>query len=316
MGSFKVAIVGAGAVGTYFAAALARSGIWVGLIARDKPLDSIRHSGLQVQSPSGTFIAMPACVATDPAAIGPVDVVIVAVKDWQLAEAAEPTSQMLGPASRVLPIQNGVEASSILRETIARDLVLDGTCRMVSELIAPGRIRLIGVQPTVHFGEANGGVLSVTSRALRDALSAAGIIVHAPESMRLALWEKMHFLAPLSAVAAAARAPIGAIRKSTATRELLERAMQEVACLAQAVGATLPDSAIARSHDMLSRLPDQATVSMQRDIIAGRPSELDAIVGAVVRMGLQNGAPTPVMETLHAALQLQEQQARTDFPVS
>lgn len=310
MSNFRVAIIGAGAIGGYFAAALTRSGVWVGLVARGQHLKSIQHSGLHVQSPEGDFSIRPALVSSDPAKIGTVDAAIVAVKAWQLPEAATQTKQLLGAASRVLPIQNGVEAPSILRETIGREFVLDGTCRIVSELVVPGRIRHVGMQPTVHFGEADDGELSATSRALRDALSAAGVIVHTPGRMQIALWEKLHFLAPLSAVAAVTRSPVGDIRNSVATRELVECAMSEVARVANAVGADLPNDAIVRSLAMLEKLPDEVTVSMQRDIVAGKPSELDAIVGVVVRMGQRYGVPTPVMQTLHAALLPQEQRAR------
>ncbi|MGH8251594.1 MAG: ketopantoate reductase family protein [Steroidobacteraceae bacterium] len=311
MAEFRIAVVGAGGVGGYFAGVLARSGAWVGLLARGDQLAAIGRDGLQVLTPESEFTVKPARVTSDPVAIGPVNAVLVAVKAWQVAEAAELIRPLLGDASRVLPMQNGIEAPSILRRTLRPELVLDGVCRIVSEVVAPGIFRHVGVQPTVHFGEANGGKLSATSVALRDALIAAGVTVHAPVDTRVALWEKLHFLASLSAVAAVARVPVGGIRGSAATRGLVLQAMREVEAVAASAGAPLPEEAVARSVAMFENMPAESTVSMQRDMAAGRPSELDAIVGVVVRLGHEHRVPTPVMETLNAVLLPQEELARS-----
>jgi 2-dehydropantoate 2-reductase len=310
VGDFRIAVIGCGGVGGYFAGVLARHGSWVGLLARGEHLAAIRREGLQIQAPDGEFKVTPSRVSSNPSDIGAVHAVLVAVKAWQVAEVAHQIPPMLRAESRVLPMQNGIEAPAKLRRNLPRDLVLDGVCRIVSEVVAPGKIRHVGVQPTVHFGEANGGELTGTSLALRDAMSAAGIVVHAPTDARLAIWEKLHFLAPLSAVAAAARMPVGAIRDNAASRELVLQAMSEVARVAAAAGIALPDSAKARSVAMFASMPPESTVSMQRDLAAGKPSELDAIVGAVVRLGCEHGVPTPVMETLYAALLPQEENAR------
>ncbi len=311
MDDFKIAVVGAGGVGGYFAGVLARNGAWVGLLARGEHLAAIRRGGLQVQTPDGEFAVTPARVSSDPSEIGPVHAVLVAVKAWQVADVVGQIQPMLRPESRVLPMQNGIEAPAILRRNLRPELVLDGVCRIVSEIVAPGKIRHVGVQPTVHFAEADGGELTATSLALREALSAAGVVVHAPTNARLAIWEKLHFLASLSAVAAVARAPVGGIRGNAASRELVFQAMREVARVAAAAGVPLPEDALARSVAMFENMPAESTVSMQRDVEAGRPSELDAIVGVVVRLGREHGVPTPVMETLYAALLPQEEQARS-----
>jgi 2-dehydropantoate 2-reductase len=311
VGEFRIAVVGAGGVGGYFAGVLARSGAWIGLLARGDHLAAIRQDGLGVLTPDGEFAVKPARVSSNAAEIGPVDAVLVAVKSWQVADIARQVQAMLGPTSRVLPMQNGIEAPEILRRTIRPELVLDGVCRIVSEIVAPGRIRHVGVQPTVHFAEAEGGDLCATSLALRDALSRAGIAVHAPTDARQALWEKLHFLASLSAVAALARVPVGGIRGNASSRELVLQAMREVAQVAAAAGTPLPEDAVARSVAMFESMPAESTVSMQRDIAAGRPSELDAIVGVVVRLGREHCVQTPVMQTLHAALLPQEERARS-----
>lgn len=311
MAEFRIAVVGAGGVGGYFAGVLARSGAWVGLLARGNHLSAIRQSGLQVLTPEGEFTVTPARVAADPSSIGAVDAVLVAVKAWQVAEVAERIRPMLRIASRVLPMQNGIEAPAILRTTLGPEIVLDGVCRIVSEVVSPGKIRHVGVQPTVHFGESDGGALSATSIALRDALRAAGITVHAPTDARVALWEKLHFLASLSAVAAAARVTVGEIRHNAASRGLVLQAMREVADVAASAGVPLPDDAVSRSVAMFENMPAESTVSLQRDIAAGRPSELDAIVGVVIRRGRQHGVSTPTMETLLAALLPQEERARS-----
>lgn len=311
MSNGRFAVVGAGGVGGYFAAVLARTGFWVGIVARGEHLVAIRRAGLHVQTPDGEFSVTPAQVTSDPAEIGPVDAVIVAVKAWQLAEAARAMRPLLGPTTKVLPMQNGVEASRQLQEILGRQYVLNGLCRIISELVSPGRIHHVGLEPTVVLGETDDSELSQTARALANALIASGVVVHTPPRIQVALWEKLLFLAPMSGVGSVARATTGEIHQCEPTRQLLEQLMLEVASVAASVGIRLADDAVSCSLKLLEAMPENATVSMQRDIAEGRPSELEAIIGAVIRFGRQGGVPTPAMDWVYAALLPQEQRTRT-----
>lgn len=134
------------------------------------------------------------------------------------------------------------------------------------------------------------------------------------EDVERATWEKFLLVEPWGAMAAASRAPLGVLRSVPPLRALHERAAEEVASLARARGVALPPDAVARTTAFLDRLAPEATVSMQRDIGAGRPSELEDQVGAVVRLGKAAGVAVPVHETVYGLLAAQELAARSGIP--
>jgi len=156
MGRQTLAVFGAGAVGGYFGGRLAEAGHDVRFVARGRQLAAIRDHGLRVSSVDGDFLIRPAHVADDPAAIGQVDVVLVAVKAWQVPEAADAMGPLVGENTFVVPLQNGVEAPDLLSAVLGRPRVLGGLCRILAYLDGPGHIRHTGVTPYIAFGELDG----------------------------------------------------------------------------------------------------------------------------------------------------------------
>ncbi len=306
----RFAVFGAGGVGGYFAAVLARAGCWVGLIARGQHLDAIRRGGLQVQSPKGDFSVAPARVTDNPEDIGPVDAVILAVKAWQVPEAARAMGPLLAPTTKVLPLENGVEASDQLQQVLGPRHPLMGLCRIISSVVAPGCIRHGGLEPTIALGEPDGSPLSPNVRALAEALAAAGVVVQTPPDIQAALWEKLLFITAVSGVGAVAHATIGEVRQCPPTRELLRQVMEEVAAVARGRGIRVGEDVVPRTLAFVDSIPASGTASMQRDMAEGKPSELEAIVGAVVRFGDTAGIPTPAMDYVYASLLPQERRAR------
>lgn len=298
----RVAIFGAGGVGGYFGGRLAEAGHSVAFIARGAHLDAILRDGLQVESLAGNFAVRPAEATAAPASVGQVDAVIVCVKAWQVAAAAAAMQPLLGPRSFVVPLLNGVEAADQLAAVVGGDRVLGGLCRIVSYVASPGRIRHAALKPEIEFGERDGR-RSARAEALRAAFaSAAGVTVAIPDDINVALWEKFLFIAPFSGVGAVTRMPAGSFRNVPETREMLAAAMGEVFQLARARGVALRADAIERTLSFADALPEDATSSMQRDILEGRPSELEAQNGAVVRLGRAALVPTPVNECIYRSL--------------
>jgi 2-dehydropantoate 2-reductase len=270
----------------------------------------MRERGLRVDSIAGDFVLSPVEASDDPAAIGPVDVVMLGVKAWQVEETARTLGPLMGPRTFVLPLQNGVEAADQLAAVLGRERVIGGLCKIVSAIVGPGHVRHSGVAPRVEFGERDGR-RSERVEALRQAFERAqGVAALVPEDVEAAIWEKFLFIAPVSGVGAVTRAPMGAMRTVPQTRELIERAMFEVAALARAKGVNVPDAAVARNMEYVDRLPADATASMQRDIMDGRPSELEQQNGAIARLGREAGVPVPVNAFLYAALLPAERRAR------
>jgi 2-dehydropantoate 2-reductase len=310
MPSPRFAVFGAGGVGGYFAAVLARAGNWTAVIARGQHLEAIQRSGLAIQSPKGDFSVTLSQATDNPQQAGPVDAVILAVKAWQVRDAAHAMRPMLGPDTKVLPLENGVEAPEQLEQILGREHTLIGLCRISSFVAGPGQIRHAGLEPTIMLGEFDGSALSPNAQALADAFAAAGVVVQTPADIRAALWEKLLFIAALSGAGAVARATVGELRQCPPTRELLRQLMEEVAMVARSRGNQLAADVVPRTLAFVDSIPAGSTASMQRDIADGKPSELEAIIGAVVRFGDAGQVPTPAMHYVYASLLPQEQRAR------
>jgi 2-dehydropantoate 2-reductase len=311
----RIAMFGAGGTGGYFGARLARAGEHVILIARGEHLRAIRENGLRVDSTDGDFVVTPALVTDDPAKAGAVDVVFVCVKAWQVPEVAQAIRPLIGPETFVVPLQNGVEAADQLTSALGRERVVGGSARVLTFIAAPGCIRHLGGPASITVGELDHRPSERTER-LREFLSRGGIAAEISPDIHVSVWEKFLFIAPLGGIGAVTRAPVGTLRTLPETRRMLEEGMREIRAVAQERKVVLRDDIVARTMDFVDSLPPEGTVSMQRDIIAGCPSELEAWNGAVVRLGQQAGVATPLHDYLYRSLLPLELRARgkVQFP--
>ena len=306
----RIAVFGSGAVGGYFGGRLAQAGQEVHLIARGDHLSAIRDHGLRVTSPKGDFVVRPATATDEPATVGAVDVILLGVKAWQVPQAAEAMRPLIGPGSVIVPLQNGIEVPDQLVAPFGADHVMGGLCRIIAYVAAPGHIRHAGGEPYIAFGELDGPT-SRRAEALRQAFGTArGVTAEIAPDIRASMWSKFLFIAAVSGVGALTRAPIGVIRSQPESRRLLRQAMEEVFRVALASRVALPADSVDRALAFADSLPPDGTASMQRDIIEGRPSELDAQVGAVVRLADRLGVEAPVHRLTYAALAPLERRAR------
>ncbi len=305
----KVAVVGAGAVGGYYGARLAQAGHDVTLIARGANLQAIRAKGFRVRSAAGDLVARVGA-ESDPARVGPVDLVVFAVKTYSNPDALQLLPPLVGPGTAVLSLQNGVDSADELSTIVGRKPMLAGTTYIAGTLIEPGVVEHVGTVRRIVFGEAFGD-RTVTERVsrIREAMAGADIQAEAVADSRVSVWEKFIFLAPLAALTAAARLPIGPAWAQPAFRDTFDRAMAEVEALARHAGVPVAADVRAQKLRYLDASPPTMRSSMMVDITSGRPLELDALVGAVVRRGLDAGVPTPVMSTLYGILKPFEQGA-------
>jgi len=311
----RIAVFGTGGVGGYFGAQLARGGEEVIFIARKEHLQAIRAHGLRVETSKGEIVIQPAQASDDPIQVGMVDAVILGVKAWQVTEAARAMKPMIGLETFVVPLQNGVEASSQLEAILEAKHVLGGLCGTMSWIIGPGHIRSIGEVHFIKFGELDKRQSKRTEQ-LRKAFERAGVKVEVPSDIHVALWEKFLFVVSFGGVGAATRAPIGVIRTLPETRHLLEQCMCEILELARARQIALSDGIVEKTMTFVDSLASSGTTSLQRDIADGKPSELDAWNGAVVRLGREVGINTPLHSFIYNSLLPLELQARgqVQFP--
>jgi len=306
----RIAIFGTGAVGGYFGGRLAQAGEEVVFIARGEHLRALLSRGLRVDSLKGDFVLDPVQATDDPAGVGAVDAVLVGVKAWQVPEAAQAMRPLVGPDTFVVPLQNGVEAPAQLAAVLGAEHVLGGLCRIMSFIAGPGHIRHAGAEPYIAFGELDNRS-SERAERLRQAFErATGLTVEIPPDIQAALWGKFLFIASFSGVGAVTRAPAGVLRGVPEARRLLEQAMQEIINVASAYDIELPDDIVGKTMAFVDGLPPGGTASMQRDIIEGRPSELDSQNGAVVRLGQEVGVATPLHSFIYHSLLPLELQAR------
>jgi 2-dehydropantoate 2-reductase len=303
----RVAVVGAGGVGGYFGGRLAQSGIDVTFIARGSTLAALREHGLRVDSILGDFVLDRVNVTDQPT--GKVDAMLMAVKTWQLADAAQQILPMLDDDTMVVPLENGIDAPEVLANIVGAQHVVGGLCAIVSFIVAPGHIRHAASEPIVMFGELDHRPSERVER-LRAAFANAGVHVEVPPDIQRSMWTKFLFIATMSGIGALTRVPVGVWRADGEVRAMADASLREVLALANARGIDLGADAIERTWQRYDTLAPDSTSSMQRDIMEGKPSELDAQLGAIVRLARESSVPTPVTSMIYHALQLQERRAR------
>jgi 2-dehydropantoate 2-reductase len=304
----RIAVFGAGSVGGYFGGRLALAGEDVVFIARGTHLQAMHAQGLRVESPKGDF-TVPSVQATDePTQVPPVEAVLLAVKAWQVPEAAQAIRPMLGPETCVVPLQNGLEAPAQVAAAVGPQHVLGGTCVISSTIAAPGCIRHLGLDPSITFGELDGRT-SLRAERLREAFMRAEVTAIIPVDIQVAIWEKFMAIR-FGPVGAVARAPAGVLRSVPETRRLVEQACVETLTVARARGIALAEDSPAKTMTALDSIAPGIIASLQRDIEAGRPSELDALTGALVRLGAEVGVATPLHAFIYHVLLPQELRAR------
>jgi len=305
----RIAIYGTGGVGGYFGARLAAAGEDVVFIARGDHLAAIRAGGLKLESVMGDVLIHRAQASDSPADIGPVDVILLCVKTWQVTDAANALRPMLGSDTFVVPLQNGVETPELLSNLLGAPRVIGGLCGILSFVAGPGHIRHVGGATFIKFGELDNHPSDRVER-LRAAFVNAGVKVEVPADIHTALWEKFTFIVPVGGVGAMADVPIGATRSAPETRSLLERCIAEVVDVGRARGISLRPDLASRTMAAIDGILPDGTSSLQRDMSAGRRSELDSWVGAVVRLGKETGVPTPAHELIYTALLPRELRVR------
>ena len=296
----RIAAIGAGGVGGYFGARLQQAGHDVAFIARGRHLAAMRSSGLTVQSPLGGA-TLKVKVYERAQEIGPVDVVMFAVKLWDTPAAAESIRPLLAGGGVVIPFQNGVESVDALRKVFGERPVMGGSAYIASRISAPGVIEHIGQMARLQFG-ALVPEQRPAAQAFLEACQKAEINAELVDDVTRAIWEKFGFLVPVSTATAVARAPLGVVRADPDLRRLFEQAMRETWSVGRARGVKLADDFIATRMKMLDSMPHEMKASMAHDLEAGNKLEAPWLCGAVARMARELGLEAPVNATVFAAL--------------
>lgn len=305
----KIAVIGAGGVGAYFGGRLAQSGVDTTFLVRGATLEALRARGLKVESVKGDFHLETVQATNDPVSVGPVDAILLAVKAWQIPEAAQQALPMIGPDTMVVPLENGIDAPDLLIPIAGYSHVVGGLCAIVSFIVEPGHVRHAAYDPMVMFGELDNSRSERVER-LRKAFAGAGVNAEVPENILHSMWTKLLFIAPMSGFGALTRVPVGVWRSTPEIRHLVDQSLHEIVAVAAARGIDLGAGAVEKTWKRYDAMAPDSTASLQRDVLDGKPSELEAQLGAIVRLARESSVPVPVTAMVYHSLLPQERAAR------
>jgi 2-dehydropantoate 2-reductase len=299
----KIAVVGAGGVGGYFGARLARGGEDVHFLARGAHLAAMRERGLQIRSVLGDLDLGPTDThATDnPADIGPSQVVLFTVKSYDTDAASTSLPPLLGPDSVVISLQNGIDNEEKLAARIGAERVAGGAAYIFAGIAEPGVVRHTGGPARIVFGELDGR-RTPRLEAFLAACRRAGIDAHIVDDIRAALWTKYILICAQSGLTAATRRPLGVVRETPPSWNLFRQVLEEGVNVARAEGVAVPDDLVERTLSNMTALPPNLYSSLYDDLVAERRMEVETLQGELSRRAERSGVPAPATSALYAVL--------------
>jgi len=296
----RIAVMGAGSIGGYFGGMLSLGGNEVTLIARGAHLEAIRDKGLQIITDYGQFTVQ--CEATDdPRQVEPVDLILLTVKTYHNEQAVPAMRSMVGEYTTVLCLQNGIDSYEAAARFLGAGQVLPGAAYIESSLESPGVVKQTGDVVEIVFGEPD-GVDSPRGELITETLTKAGTPAQLSDNIQKTLWTKFLFIATMAGVTALSRETMAQLMPRPEWRQVILGCMAEIETVGRASGVDLDADIVQSTVDYIEGSLDQMHASMHADIMAGRPLELEALNGAVVRAGQTSGSLTPINDVIYAAL--------------
>ncbi len=304
----KTAIIGAGGVGGYFGAKLSQAGFDVTFLARGEHLKAMLRNGLKVKSILGDF-KIDHINATDKITeIEKPDLIIIAVKAWQIKEIRNDLKKIIHTNSLIIPLQNGVLATDELNKTVDKSNILGGLCRIISRIESPGVINHFGVNPAIIFGELD---KSSTTRIekIQAVFEKAGIDSKISEDIESDLWKKFIAIC-VSGLLAVTKTTYGELRELRQTRQMMIDLITEIYLISQRMGVKIEQEFVDKTVSFIDTFPHNSTSSLTRDVWEGRPSEIDYQNGSVVNFGEKYGINTPINKFVYNCILPMELKAR------
>jgi 2-dehydropantoate 2-reductase len=303
----RIGVIGAGGIGGLYGGLLARAGHDVGFLARGPHLEQIQRKGLEIRSAAfGTFTVQ-ARASSDPRELGRSELVLFAVKTYDLDSGAQAALEMLEVDGHALTLQNGLDAADQLAGVIGPERVLIGTTALETTIVAPGVVGHLTPTHAISVASFEGPPAEAVSRVVA-VLALAGMNAQAVPDGHRALWEKAYLLIPMALLTSVCQAPIGPIRELPETRAFAAMLLADVARVALTCGYDLAPQ-VALGVGILDRPPATMKASLARDFERGRKTELDALSGALLRLASAHEVEVPATRIAHAVLKLREQGA-------
>ena len=297
----RIAVVGGGSIGSYLAAMFALAGNEVHLVCRGPQLQAIRSRGLVLKKGQAS-IPVPGLSATsDAVSVGVVDVVLMAVKLYDLGASARQVQTLVGPGTLVVPIQNGVTAHEIIDRALGAHRAAGGTVFISAVLEQPGVVLSRSAVDQIVFGEVD-GTISPRAEAFRDACESAGIRADLSPRIVARMWEKFVSIVGINVVCCLARQSVGYIRADERLTACLVQAMEEAVNVARALQIDIAGDTIDRALSFGKHVAYGTRVSMLEDIEAGKPTEVEWLNGHLVKVAEGAGIDVPMNRLAYACL--------------
>jgi len=304
----RIAVIGAGGVGGYFGGKLCQAGNEVVFLTRGKALENIRDRGLVVKSYMGDFTVYPE-VSDKTDCIASAELVLICTKSWQIDEIARSIKPYLKENAIVLPLQNGADNAERLQNILPAESVLGGLCKIVSKIESPGVIDHFTFVPEIVFGELN-GEMTARAHSVKELFDKAGFKNKLSENIQRDIWMKFLFITSISAMGALTRSVLGVMREDPFIRMKIRETAGEIVRVGQALDIDIFEEDIERILEMIDQGEYDTTMSLQRDMMEERPSELENFNGFVVNKGDELGIDTPVNDFIYHTLLPMEKSAR------
>ena len=293
----KIAIFGSGGVGAYFGGRLAAAGYDVSFIARGNHFDAIRQNGLSITSDLGDVHIEDVKVHDGANSVGPVDIVLSAVKLYDADDAAQRIPSILTPEGVAISLQNGIEGPEILRKYLPGEKAITGSVVTSSFVDAPGKVKHVGKNQLIRIEDR-----SSWASKLHEACIASRLDSNLVDDAKLMLWQKFIRLAPLSSICALTRGPIGPVQDSPFLSRILERLIEETLLIAHAEEITLPPDTPDKTLEGILSLPPHFKPSLLRDVESQSPLESPWLTGTLCRLSEKHNLSIPHTHCAHAHL--------------
>lgn len=304
----RIAVVGAGGVGGYFGGKFCQAGNEVVFLTRGKALEAIRQNGLSVKSIMGDFTVHPE-VSDHPDCVKGADLVMLCTKSWQIDEVGAAIRPYLEEDAMVLPLQNGADNAERLLQILPPKNVIGGLCKIVSKIDSPGVINHFSFVPEVIFGELS-KEMSPRCQKIKSVFDGAGFRNKLSENIQRDIWLKFLFITSISALGALTRSVLGIMREDPFLREKIRETGAEIVKVGKSQGVDIDEKDIQIALDMIDNGDYNTTMSLQRDMMEGRPSELENFNGYIVQKGDELGIDTPVNDFIFYSLLPMEKKSR------
>lgn len=300
----KIAAMAAGAVGAYFVARMAEAGHETFYIARGANLAAIKKNGLRIDSVNGNIHLPKPNVTDDPKSVGPVDIVIFAVKLWDTEQAATLAKPMVGPNTRVISLQNGIDSIERIAPILGAEQTVGGATYVFSVIESPGVIKQTSAQARMNFGRPDKKPDPLLD-AFLAAAKAAKVDANIVPDIDRELWQKFILLTAMSGSTASLRSSVGPIVADPELRGFIRKLMEETWAVGKAKGVKIDPAYIDERMDfVVNKMDKNLKASMANDLERGNRLELDWLSGKVRALGRELGVATPAHDAVYTVLKL------------